>query len=67
MDSEKLKALQEALAPIVRYIEINDSDTMSRITPDRAVVSTASGSWTGSTDITLGDLRKLAALARELG
>lgn len=67
MIPEKIEAMREALQPIAKFIKINDGDTLARKTPDSAVVVAASGSWTGSTAITMGDLRKLATLARELG
>ncbi|WP_264045611.1 hypothetical protein [Methylobacterium flocculans] len=55
--------LRAALEAIAKAIKINDTDTLSRISPDRLVIWTASGSWTGSASVTLGHLRAIAALS----
>ena len=64
MDTQELK---EALAPFLKYAETNDGDTLARISPDEKVIATAQGSWMPATHITLGDIRRLAEIARTLG
>lgn len=58
MNIYQLKALKN----IAEAVSINDTDTLSRISSDDTVLWTASGSWTGSAGVTLGDLRTLATL-----
>ena len=55
--------LKHALQPILDYVRVNDSDTLSRLRKDDELIATASGSWSGQTHITLGDLRRIANLA----
>lgn len=51
--------LLEALRPIEDAINVNDGDTLARFSPDTEIIWTATSSWTSS-NITLGDLRKIA-------
>lgn len=64
MNNEALEpAARDALLKLARAVEINDGDTLSRLSPDSKVIWSASGSWTGCVQITLGDLRAIAILA----
>lgn len=59
MDAKQLKAIEN----IKCAVDVNDSDTLSMLSGDSQVLWTASGSWTGSRNVTLGDLRAIAAIA----
>lgn len=59
MDAKQLKAIEN----IKRAIDVNDSDTLARLSEDGEILWTASGCWTGSRNVTLGDLRAIAAIA----
>lgn len=59
MDAKQLKAIEN----IKRAVDVNDSDTLSRLSGDGQVLWTASGSWSGSENVTLGDLRAIATIA----
>lgn len=48
-----------ALENITKAVEITDSDTLGMTLPDSYIIWTASGSWTGSSNVTLGDLRTI--------
>lgn len=65
MTDNKLSALLESLRPILDAVEINDGDTLSSLSQDREVIWTATGCWGGGAQITLGDLRRIAAAARK--
>lgn len=56
--------LREALQPILKFVGVNDTDTLSRLRRNSEVLATASGSWTGTTELTLGHLRAINAVAR---
>lgn len=57
--------IDAAVKNIAAAIQINDSDTMGKHRGDDTVIWTASGSWSGSADVTLGDLRAIAAQGQE--
>lgn len=59
MEAKQLKAIEN----IKRAVDVNDSDTLSMLSEDGQVLWTASGCWTGSRNVTLGDLRAIAAIA----
>lgn len=59
MDAKQLKAIEN----IKRAVDVNDGDTLSSLREDGQVLWTASGSWSGSENVTLGDLRAIAAIA----
>ena len=61
-----MEELLKALQPIIRGIETNDGDTLSRLRPDSEIIWTATASWSPSAPITLGDLREIADAARSL-
>lgn len=56
-------ALMQSLRPLLTVMEINDTDTLSAKRHDEKVIWTASGSWTGTAKLTLGDLRRICAAA----
>jgi hypothetical protein len=47
------------LKPVFDVVSVNDSDSLARCTEDSYVIFHASGSWTPSAKLTLGDLRKI--------
>lgn len=53
---------EAAMANIAKAVAINDLDTLASLTPDSFVVWTAQASWGEGQDVTLGDLRRIAAL-----
>lgn len=53
----------EAIENIKLAVDVNDSDTLASLSGDGQVLWTASGSWTGYKNVTLGDLRAIAAIA----
>jgi len=61
-----MEELLKALQPIIRAIETNDRDTLSRFRPDSEIIWTARGSWSPAAPITLGDLREIAKAAGSL-
>jgi len=54
-----------AIKPFLEALEVNDSDTQGMSLPDSYIIWTASGCWSADADITLGDLRNLAAIKGE--
>lgn len=58
------RSMQDALEPFMRFVDINDGDTLSRMSGDERVLATASGSWSGFFNLTLGHMRDLVAAAR---
>ena len=52
--------LFSACEKIHRAVQINDGDTLSRLTLNEHVIWRASGSWSNCIEITLGDLRKIS-------
>lgn len=52
-----------AITKIVEAVSVNDGDTLARLLRDDHRVWTASGSWSPSVHVTLGDMR---AIAREV-
>lgn len=52
---------ERALAAVRAAVDVNDGDTLARLSPDSTVIWTASGSWSKPASVTLGDLRALAA------
>jgi uncharacterized protein YigA (DUF484 family) len=59
-----IDAIREAFEPFRVALETNETDTLGRLSRADKVLFTLSGSWTGSADVTLGDLRKLANAIR---
>jgi len=57
-------AIREAFEPFRIALEKNETDTLGRLSKDECVLFTLSGSWTGSSGVTLGDLRRLATVIR---
>ena len=56
----------EAFDPFRLALQKNETDTLGRLTADDKVLFKLSGCWTGSAEVTLGDLRKLARAIDEL-
>jgi len=56
------KMMLDALKPFLKYIEVNDNDTLSMLMPDNKILCTASGSWSEPAPVTLGDFRRLKEL-----
>lgn len=50
-----------SIDPFLRYLQVNDSDTLLRTRPDSTVLLHASGSWGTGAFITLGDVRSLVS------
>jgi hypothetical protein len=57
-------AIREAFEPFRIALGKNETDTLGRLSKDERVLFTLSGSWTGASSVTLGDLRRLAAVIR---
>ena len=53
-------AIREAFEPFRIALEKNETDTLGRLQSDDTRLFVMSGSWTGSAEVTLGDLRKLS-------
>lgn len=63
MTDKELEAVHDAIARIAIAVSINDTDSLSRISPDSMAIWGASSGWGDSASVTLGDLRRLAELS----
>ena len=55
----EIKTLLQSLEPIIKAIDINDSDTLSLCVNDEKIIFRAESSWSGNAVITIGDLRRI--------
>lgn len=61
---EQLDAIEAALDPFLKWVEVNDGDTLSQCRMDEEIITVASGSWRPATHVTVGDFRKLSSSVR---
>lgn len=52
--------------PVIKAVDNNDGDTLSGLSLDEEVIFIGSGSWSNAANITLGDLRKVVKLTKEI-
>ena len=57
---ERVDAIREAFEPFRIALEKNETDTIGRLAKDDEHLFEMSGSWTSSSVVTIGDLRRLA-------
>ena len=62
----EIDELLKLLNPIVDAVEVNDSDSLSRLSLDSNIIWTATGSWSSPVNVTLGDLRKISDSVKRL-
>jgi len=56
-----------ALKNICAAVDVNDTDSMARLSKDSEVIWTATNSWCKPASVTLGDLRAVAEMAAQQG
>lgn len=57
---DALAALPDAVKAVRAAVEVNDGDTLASMSSNDSIIWVASGSWSGSTAVTLGHLRTIA-------
>lgn len=65
LNKEQVNELIEVLKPFCEALKVNDTDTLGMQYPDNIVLFSLSGSWSGSSEVTLGDLRQLIKVMSE--
>jgi len=58
--------IKEAFKPFKEALEKNETDTIGKLTKDDCILFTLAGTWTGTSNITLGNLRQLAKAIEQL-